>query len=191
MPTYARPMETQVATHPILPCAVDDFGIKYVGKQHANHLIKAIEQNYKFSKDWAGQLYCGITLKWDYTNITVDLSMPGYVKAMLHKYQHPSPTQAQNAPHTWTVPNHGAKQQLTNPEDTTTPLNLEEIKRVQQITGTLLYYARAVDPTLLVALGTIAAQQARGTATTTTAIIKSWTIVTHIPQQPSDIGQAT
>ncbi len=42
---------------------VDNFGIKYVGKQHADHLIQAIEQDYEFSKDWAGQLYCGITLQ--------------------------------------------------------------------------------------------------------------------------------
>ena len=149
---------------------VDDFGIKYVGKQHANHLIKAIEDHYDFSKDWAGQLYCGITLNWDYINRTVDLSMPGCIQATLHKYQHPNPTRAQHAPHAWTAPNYGAKQQFTPPEDTTSPLNPEEIKRIQQITGTLLYYARAVDATLLVALGTIAAQQANGTATTTKAI---------------------
>jgi hypothetical protein len=62
---------------------------------------------------------------------------------------------------------HGTLESGRNQTCTTNP---EEIKRVQQITGTLLYYARAVDPTLLVALGTIAAQQARGTATTTAAI---------------------
>ena len=149
---------------------VDDFGIKYVGKQHADHLIQVIEQDYDFSQDWKGELYCGITLKWDYRNRTVDLSMPGYIQAALHKYQHPTPTRAQHAPHTWSKPNYGAKQQLTSPEDTSEPLTSAAIKRVQQITGTLLYYARAVDSTLLVALGTIAAQQAKGTAMTTTAI---------------------
>jgi hypothetical protein len=41
---------------------VDDFGIKYVGKQHPDHLINAIEQYYDFLKDWAGQLYCEITI---------------------------------------------------------------------------------------------------------------------------------
>jgi hypothetical protein len=35
----------------LLSLVMDDFGIKYVGKQHADHLIKAIEQNYRFSKD--------------------------------------------------------------------------------------------------------------------------------------------
>jgi hypothetical protein len=96
--------------------------------------------------------------------------MPGYVQATLHKFQHPSPKRARHPPHTWTAPNYGAKQQLTTPEETTKPLTPAEIKRVQQITGTLLYYARAVDAILPVALGTIAAQQANGTATTQAAI---------------------
>ena len=30
---------------------VDGFGIKYVGKQHADHLIPALEVNYDFVKD--------------------------------------------------------------------------------------------------------------------------------------------
>jgi hypothetical protein len=30
---------------------VDDFGIFYVGKQHADHLIQAIENDYDFTKD--------------------------------------------------------------------------------------------------------------------------------------------
>jgi hypothetical protein len=39
-----------------------------------------------------------------------------------------------------------------------------EIKRIQQIVGTLLYYAHAIDSTMLVlALGTIASEQSKGT----------------------------
>eukprot|EP00957_Ditylum_brightwellii_P136719 10425966-Ditylum_brightwellii.AAC.1 len=40
------------------------------------------------------------------------------------------------------------------------------IKQVQDIVGTLLYYARVVDPTLAAALGTIASQQANATKKT-------------------------
>ena len=65
---------------------VDDFGIKYVGKEHADHLIVAIEENYEFSTDWGGTLYCGITITWDYVKRIVDLSMPNYISFMLHKY---------------------------------------------------------------------------------------------------------
>ena len=149
---------------------VDDFGIKYEGREHAVHLINAIEEHFEFSKDWAGTLYCGITIKWDYAKRTVDLSMPGYIHAALHKYQHPAPKRAQHAPHTWNAPTYGIQQQLTTPAGTSTPLNPAAIRRVQQITGTLLYYARAVDATLLVALGTIAAQQTNSTEQTNKAI---------------------
>jgi hypothetical protein len=47
--------------------------------------------------------------------------------------------------------------------DTTQPLTPKEIKCIQVVLGTLLYYARAVDPTLLAALSAIASQQANGT----------------------------
>jgi hypothetical protein len=149
---------------------VDDFGIQYVGRQHVDHLIQAIEEHYEFSKDWEGALYCGITIKWDYHNKTADLSMPGYIKAALHKYQHPTPRREQHAPHDWTKPTYGATVQYAPLEDDSVRVDEAETKRIQQIAGTLLYYAKAVDSTLLVALGTIAAQQANATLNTTKAI---------------------
>jgi len=59
---------------------VDDFGVKYVGKKHADHLVNVLKQNHKISEDRTGSLYCGITLKWDYTQRTLDISMPGCTK---------------------------------------------------------------------------------------------------------------
>ena len=41
---------------------VEDFGVKYVGKKHADHLVNALKKNYKISEDWTGSLYCGIAL---------------------------------------------------------------------------------------------------------------------------------
>jgi hypothetical protein len=56
---------------------VDGFGVKYVGREHAEHLMACIKKNYEISSDWKGTAYCGLTLEWDYKNKTVDLSMPG------------------------------------------------------------------------------------------------------------------
>ena len=92
--------------------------------------------------------------------------MPNYISSMLHKYQHPPPKRAQHSPHPWNRPTYGATQQLAKALDTTDPLELPEVKRIQKIVGTLLSYARAVDATMLVALGTIAAQQANATQAT-------------------------
>ena len=85
---------------PITFClVVDDFGVKYVGREHADHLIQCLRNHYKeIDIDWAGKHFCGIHLNWDYINRTWDLSMPGYVDHALHKFQHPTPKNHKTAP---------------------------------------------------------------------------------------------
>jgi hypothetical protein len=41
---------------------VDDFGIKYIGKEHIMHLIKVLKEHYEVEEDWEGKQYLGITL---------------------------------------------------------------------------------------------------------------------------------
>jgi hypothetical protein len=54
-------------TRPIsFSLVVDDFGVKYVGREHAEHLMECIKKNYNISSDWKGSAYCGLTLEWDY-----------------------------------------------------------------------------------------------------------------------------
>jgi hypothetical protein len=158
-------------THPIqFTLVVDDFGVQFVGKEHAQHLIDALEADYTLSKDWTGGLYCGITLKWNYMNKYVDLSMPGYIKDALHKFQHPLPKRPQYAPHKWTVPAYGQRIQYVPLPDAAPPATSEEITRAQAVVGTLLYNARAVDPTLLVPLSALASQLSTATTTTIKAV---------------------
>jgi hypothetical protein len=45
---------------------VDDFGVKYVGRERAEHLMALIKKHYNISSDWNGGAYCGLTLDWDY-----------------------------------------------------------------------------------------------------------------------------
>jgi hypothetical protein len=64
-------------TWPILfTLLVDDFGVKYVNSDDMQHLIASKKKNHSLTKDWTGDLYCGIKLEWDYVNCTVDTSMP-------------------------------------------------------------------------------------------------------------------
>jgi hypothetical protein len=119
-------------THPVqFTLVVDDFGVQYVGAEHAHHLIAALETDYTVSKDWTGGLYCGITLHWDYANKYVDLSMPGYIKDALHKFQHPLPKRPQYAPRNWTVPAYGQRVQYAPPPDTAPPATAAEVTRAQ------------------------------------------------------------
>ena len=59
---------------------VDNFGVKYKGKEHAQHLAAALKQHYEVTTDWKGELFIGVNLTWDYKNCTVQLSMPNYVQ---------------------------------------------------------------------------------------------------------------
>ncbi len=58
---------------------VDDFGVQYVGEEHAQHLVSVLRQHYDISTDWKGEKYIGLTLDWDYERREVHLSMPGYI----------------------------------------------------------------------------------------------------------------
>jgi hypothetical protein len=141
----------------------DDFVVKYVGREHAEHLMACIRKNYNISSNWNGGAYCGLTLDWDYKKCTVDLSMPGYIKAALHKYQHPAPARPEHAPHTWNPPIYGAKTQFVNDKTTSPALSDKDVNKLQQLTGTLLYYARAVDQTLIMPINVLASEQSNAT----------------------------
>jgi hypothetical protein len=151
---------------------LDDFGVKYVGREHAEHLMTCIRKNYNISNDWNGGAYCGLTLDWDYKKRTVHLSMPGYIKTALHKYQHPAPAHPEHAPHTWNPPIYGAKTQFVNEETTSPALSDKDVNKLQHLTGTLLYYARAVDPNLIMPINVLASAQSNATEVTADKVIK-------------------
>jgi hypothetical protein len=70
-------------------------------------------------------------LEWDYKNRAVDLSMPGYIKTALHKYQHPAPTRQEHAPHTWNPPVYGAKTQYVEDEKNSPALSSKDVNKLQ------------------------------------------------------------
>jgi hypothetical protein len=161
MPKYARTLEARVETY-IFHFVVHDFGVKYVGKERVQHLIWCIREKYKVTKDWMGDLYCGITLKWNYEKRWLDISMPGYIKKLLLKYKHRMPTKPQHCPYAPAPKQYGAKAQAPLPVDVSPKLSPKEIKEIQCVIGSILYYARAVDITVIMALSSIAIKQSKG-----------------------------
>eukprot|EP00804_Cyclotella_cryptica_P027940 CCRYP_003829-RA/>CCRYP_003829-RA protein AED:0.45 eAED:0.45 QI:0/0/0/1/0/0/2/0/234 len=113
---------------------VDDFGVKYLGKEHAAHLINTLKGHDEISTDWEGRRYIGLTLSWDY-----------------HKLRC-APTAANN--------------NLCATADTSPALGKQQKTFVQEVIGVFLYHARALDCTMLTALGSVATQQANPTTTT-------------------------
>ena len=60
---------------------VDYFGVKYIGDEHAEHLISVVKKHYELTHDLnkenQGTRYCGVTMDWDYEKRELHLSMPG------------------------------------------------------------------------------------------------------------------
>lgn len=145
---------------------VDDFGVEYVGREHADHLTSVLKKYHTITEDWEGTKLAGIDLKWDYVKRTCRLTMEHYIEELLAKYNHPKPRKPQLTPFKCRPNQYGAKTQMAPTEVSSPPLELPGIKRVQGIVGAVLYYARAVNNKLLVALSAIRAQQAAATELT-------------------------
>ena len=72
------------------------------------------------------------------------------------QFGHKQPSKPQMQPHPHTKPVYGAKIPYAQPTNNSKPATKKEEKFTRQVIGTLLYYARAVDLTLLVALSAMA-----------------------------------
>jgi hypothetical protein len=147
---------------------VDNFGVKYMRQEDINHLIMCIKEKYELTEDWDSNLYCGIRLKWDYNACTLHISMPGYIIKQLQKYKHASPPKPQHCPYAPQPKQFGSRAQRPLPPDMSPLLSNADTKHVQRIIGSILYYAHAVNLTVLVALSTIASKQPKGTEHTMT-----------------------
>ncbi|CAJ1934140.1 unnamed protein product [Cylindrotheca closterium] len=148
---------------------VDDFGVRYTAKSNIERLITVLQGKYKTSVDWTGSRYIGMQIDWDYENGTVDISMPGYVERALQRFTHPAPTRHESSPHAWIAPVYGSRQQFATTDDSPF-LDVKDQTTISEVVGTFLYYGRAIDLSMLPALGTIAAQQAQPTVNTMKAV---------------------
>ena len=120
---------------------VDDFGIEYVGKEHALHLLKTLEVDYKITTYLERTKFAGTDLTWDYharhANWTCRIFMKGYIAKVLLKYGHPIPKKLQLSLHKHCEVIYGSKEQLVPEDDTTPSLDNQGTKRVQVIVGAL------------------------------------------------------
>ena len=77
---------------------VDGFGVNYVGKHHAEHLMQVLTEHDTISHDWTGAKYLGIDLDWDYEKGAVHTFMMGYAQNALTRFDPPPPKRLQHQP---------------------------------------------------------------------------------------------
>jgi hypothetical protein len=145
---------------------VDDFGVKYVGEEHAHYLKRTLEKNYSVTTDWTGTRYIGITINWDYVRRRVHLSMPGYAAKALKQFQHKATGKQHQQPFPSAPIKYGTKKQCAKKESTSPLLDKKGKRFIQQVCGKFLFLGRAVDSTLLCPISAIASQAAKPTEDT-------------------------
>jgi hypothetical protein len=150
----------------IFSLIVNNFGVKYVGKEHAQHLLQMVQKYCKCLLEEEGERYCGLTIKWDYLGKKVHLSMPLYAKNGLKQFQHPPPIVPQDQPHPHVYKTYGAKVQHAKANDNSPRSIRRGEKIIQEVTGVFLFLAQAVDSTMLTPLSAIVSKQAAPTENT-------------------------
>lgn len=142
---YKLPNTPGLFTHKTRPIwfglVVDDFGVKYVEKEHANHLMSILKELYKVKEEWMGLIYCGIKLDWHYEYRYLDISMPNYVQKQLLKYKWNPPKQPQFSPFNPVPINYCKKLNIIIPEPDSSPLTKDVKTYTQQVVGSFLYYS--------------------------------------------------
>jgi hypothetical protein len=140
---------------------VDDFLVKYGTQADADHFLATLRLQYEIKVDPTASKYLGYSITFDDAAHTVSLSMPEYVPKLIQRFCTGTTTRGAASPAIYTPPTYGAQPEPT--VDDTPPLSPAAILRLQEIVGSLLYYARAVDCTMLTAVNHIASEQARPT----------------------------
>jgi hypothetical protein len=147
---------------------VDDFAVKYVGKENAHHFRNYLLHSYEITTDWGGTVYSCMTLTLDCQKQTCNIYIPGYVASAINKFQHVNPRNTQHTPSKYVTPVYEAKTQYAT-RDETPLLSAKQCTNIQNITGSVLCYDRAVYPSVLMSLNDIATKQTKATEKTHSA----------------------
>jgi hypothetical protein len=79
------------------------------------------------------------------------MSIPGYVQKAIQRFQRTN-LKGADSPIIYVPPNYGKHQQEVLLDEPSVPLTAAEILELQEIVGVFLFYARAVDLTMLTAI---------------------------------------
>jgi hypothetical protein len=140
---------------------VDDFAVVWSSTKSMQHFIDTLRELYTIKIDYRGLKYLGINIDVNRKKRHVTLSMPGYI-AKLMKRVRPAGVKAASTPSVYSAPNYKTTRQTATVDESplATPTQQHEM---QVVVGTLLYYARTVDPSILTAVHELGSIQARPT----------------------------
>jgi hypothetical protein len=137
----------KLITRPILfTLVVDIFGVKYERQEDVHHLIKCVKSKYELTADWTGNLYCVL---WHVPQMRLQTAYTRHIHAGVHpkagpKIQAHIPSTSTALPYDPMPKQYGSKAQGPLPPDKYPPLSDKNIKHIQQVIRSILYYVCTV-----------------------------------------------
>jgi hypothetical protein len=141
---------------------VDDFAVVWTDKPAMMHLVRTLQMLYQVKINWAGSKYLGMDIDVDRTNRHVTLSMPGYIYRLLQRVR-PDGVKGASTPGIYAPPNYHNPITHKTTVGTSSLASNDEKQLLQSVVGTLLYYSRAVDPSIATAVHYLGSIQSRPT----------------------------
>ena len=141
---------------------VDDFGIMYTNEADARKMLKVLEDNgYIIKVDWEGKKYCGMNINHDRINRTLTIDAGNMAQDILERFGM-TECKGADSPLKYIAPKYGQSKQYSE-ADQSTPLNEDEVKRLQQIIGCLIFLAFTVRYDIVTAVCIVSAMQGKPT----------------------------
>jgi hypothetical protein len=126
---------------------VDDFAVAWSSHTAMSHFLKTLRMLYTVKVNYKGTKYLGMTIAIDRFQRHVTLSMPGYITKLLKRVR-PDGIKSATTPSIYVAPNYKSAKAQTATNDASPSASKEQQLELQVVVGTLLYYARTVDPSI-------------------------------------------
>ena len=148
---------------------VDDFGVKYRYIDDFHRLVDCLALLYHVKAQPVATTFLGLTLNHNRLARTMTLSMPEYIPALLQLHR-PHGVRPASSPSVYVPPQYGSSAPQMSPQDNSEPASSSQQKELREVIGSLMYYARILDHTLLPAVTYLACFQAAPTLDTMAAM---------------------
>jgi hypothetical protein len=125
-----------------------------------DHLIHTLTALYQVKINWKGSKYLGMDIAINRKQRHVTLTMPKYIDRLLCKVK-PEGVKGSNTPAIYTPPNYANPGAQRATIDDSELASEDDQKLLQSVVGTLLYYSRAVDPSICTAVHELGSIQSK------------------------------
>ena len=99
-------------------------------------------------------------MRRDRTAGTIASAMKRYMDKVVTRCDHWTVAHTAKSPGIYQTPSYGIKQQFAVPEDHSKPMSPADVNKLQQLTESVIYYTRAIDPTYMHETYKIGSEQA-------------------------------